>query len=1628
METKKILGLDIGTNSIGAALIEMPKTIDDYGKEGKILWLGSRIIIFDTEYTKAYEVGQNGSPQVKTPAANRRMKRGSRRLKHRYKLRRSRLTTVMKLIGWLDETYPLDNPRRIKEITKENGGIFYFRMSDFLPFSDETLRESYKELGYSDEEIEKVIEEMDYRKNHNGKRKYYDLNLVSEDWIIYYLRKKALVKKVTTHEIARILFMLNQRRGFKSSRKDLKDNELLSYNEFSELKSKIDRGELEDYKNSTGPEKKTRFVSLTKITKIQQKNDERDKTGKLTFIIETEDPRVQAWEVKRKEKPEWEGKEVKLLVEQKINRKGEIKQDSDPKLPREDDWNLLMTALDNQIDESGKFVGEFFWDKLVEHVRKNEVYKIRQNVVRREKYQKELEAIWKKQLELRKEEGNTEELLNTNKLKLIAEALYKSNPAKQKELIDKGLYHILANDIIYYQRELKSQKGSISECRYEKRIGREQNEYGEWEKTGVYGLKCTPKSSPLFQEFRIWQDIHNIRILQRERLVDGMLQTDVDVTKQYLDDNKKAELFDLFDSQDEVTEKSIFDTINKLTPGANLDENQYRINLFYNREKLKGNETKEEFRKIFRKFNWTEEGNKILNDKERFFTLWHILYSISSSDLEKSKKGIQTALKKHFSEMPSEIIAELSLMKEFKKEYAAYSAMALKKLLALMRCGKYWSWDVIEKTEIKSPDSPIDNPKKIKLSERIDGIIQNGWERDIKVDKRTGELIEKRLLKSREQFSGLPVWMAGYVVYGRHSERETTDKYTPEQIRNLNVLELVKPNSLRNPIVEQVVREAILITKDICNTFGQPDEIHIELARELKKNTEERQKIAEANQKNLEEKLRAKKILSELLNESFEHYDENGELIKESFTVKPNPDNPLDIEKFRLYKSCGQFSFDNKENKNEDQIKIDGLFRDGKKERIPTNTEIKKYILWLSQKCCSPYTGKIIPLSKLFDETYYEKEHIIPQARMKNDALDNLVIAESGVNKAKGNRLASQFIKESNGKCTYGSTTYTLFTYQEYVAHCKKTFKGRKLKNLLATEVPDDFIERQINDTRYIGKKLGELLNPFAKNKDGLLFTIGSITSELKSQWGLNKVWKQLLLPRFKRLELLNGKTYVHQNQHDPNDIDFNVPEIPDFDSKRIDHRHHALDAIIIAATTREHIRYLNTLHAADSNEEWKQFQRTLCKKKIRDFLPPWETFARDVKEKLSEVIVTFKSNNQIVTRPFNRYTKWIRNQDGTLEKKSVLQKPNKNWLAVRKSLFKEPQGIIWIKEKREVKVKDAFKIQIERMQVEYDREKRKTASYIYDQIARPLIKDIIEKTMVVNGIPLSNTTELLKAIEKGYLNKNKQGKNYLIGGHLYEKITIVEFIPYKAKRVKLDKSFDDKKIAKIPYADKSRIPLLLKEHLRESGSKEEAFSLEGLEKLAKKNQNKPIQTVTIMDGHLKEEHRDNLFGNKYLETDAGAIAYFVIYENIKTKERNDMFSLPAHKVVERIKQGLPVADAREGYKTILLQPNDLVYVPTDEEWEKLKRDEENAIDWGNRKAITQRIYKVVKSTGKQCFFIPSYIAKLILPYKSYDDDKKFGELESQNCSENDFEGKNQIKQRCLKIRVDRLGNIRHVQ
>lgn len=1622
-KTKKILGLDIGTNSIGGALLTLPEDYVNYGNEGKIEWLGSRIIPLDGEYLQKFESGTQGI----TKAANRRQKRGSRRLKHRYKLRRTRLLKVFKSLKWIPEDFILDDSREYKSRIKYDDEFKRsHHISKILPFSNDTIKEFEKELKITG------------KKSNKGK------SIVPEDWIVYFLRKKALSEKITIPELVRIIYMLNQRRGFKSSRKDLvKDVDVLPFEDFERIKNDKDNPKYQD------KDFETKFVSITTVTSIKKVSEEKDKKGNYKFSISVADNRIQDFDVLRKKEPDWKGKEFSFLVEQKI-KKGNFSQ-LQPKIPTENDWGLCTTALDEKI-ENYITPGEYFYEQIKEAYLLKQNFKARQFPVYRWRYEKELKAIWRKQCELNPDLDK----LNKDKITLrkLAETLYptqtKYKMPKLAEFQNNDLLHIISKDIIYFQRELKSQKNSIGECPYEKRIGKEKDENGKWIESGFYGLKCIPHSSPLFQEFRIWQDIHNIRIFNKEQKVNGKTKIDVDVTAQYLDDFLKDKLFDLFNTKALISETDILKFIQEnnencdIVVGKSTEKNSHRINLYANREYLKGNETKSRYRNIFKKAGF--DGELILNDQKKLFKLWHIDYSITSTDKQKSEKGIMKALGwvkennhwiknpnwEHFS-FPENVALELTILPELKKEYGSYSACAIKKLLPVMRAGKYWDEKEIE-IETKR------RIEKITTGEFDEGIVIETrkkiqrWER------------EKRTLGSLRDFHSLPVWLAGYVVYGVHSEKDREKIGSAEEFSKF-ILKEIPNNSLRNPIVEQVVKETMFLVRDIWKHYGEIDEIHIELGRNLKNSAIERRRIAEGQKNNLDEKQKIKEILYELMNDEFEQYVDEDEpksfefidgkfnwkskIENSNFDVKPNPESPLDINKFRIWRSLS----------NKSDLEWTKKVKD---EKIPTDKEIKKYALWLSQNCRSPYTGKIIPLSKLFDKNQYEIEHVIPRARMKNDSFSNLIISEAAINPEpyKGNKLARNFITQFGGKegkeYVITGKKYFILGENHYEAFCKETFKYQKakLKNLLATEVPNDFVERQLNDTRYIGRKLAELLAPVAKSENGIIYTGGAITSELKNNWGLNNIWKSIIKPRFERLEKITGQTYIVEDKDEYNNtiFHFNVKENPELNTKRIDHRHHALDALIVAATTREHIRYLNTLNAANNDQEIKKIKQSLVKVKIRDFKKPWDDFSKDAKEELEKLIVSFKTNSKIISKPQNR-TAYYKIVNRKPKKDFKAQKANKKWMAVRKSMFKEPQGIIYLKEIYEEKnIAKAIEIQIDRMLVQ-NSAKMRFAPYIYDKEARYFIKDLIERT----GISIHEKDTLLKEIKK-YLKKNPLEDH---SGNKYNSVQIAKFQEYAAKRVTLDNSFDHKKIDKIPYAKvgKSVLGNLLHEHLdaaefrNDKGKPDpkKAFNTEGLELLEKKA-GRPITKVTIYE----KKDESSKFGNRYVEVDAGSNVYFVMYENQQTKDRSDFRSIPIHKAIEKLVKGEQVAEDKEGFDKIILSPGDLVYLPTEEERNEIKVgiEVDKAINWNNKKSVSTRIYKMTDTTQGKCLFVPYRISSPIIENvelgtgdksaRSWDGNVKYVSNSRGNLTRED--SGEMIKLYCIKIKIDRLGKIERTE
>ena len=1508
MKHKHILGLDLGTNSIGWAVINASKNEEDKEQLDGINCDGVRIIPMDAAVLGDFDKGNS-----KSQTADRTQYRSMRRLYERGKLRRERLHRVLALLNFL----PLHYSNQLD------------RYGKFIAATEPKLPWHKDEQGHWTFIFQESFDEMlaDFYRNQpellsKGQKVPYD-------WTIYYLRKKALRQKISKEELAWILLNFNQKRGYYQL-----------------------RGEEEQER----PSKTRQYFDRQTITDIIDTNQTYKGMKVLSVILEN----GMKGKIFRKDVPDWIGQKKDIIIKIDLDKEGKDKYDETGelccifKIPTEkeweEQWELIKAKTQGDLDASGKTVGAYIYDTLLQMPKQ----KIRGKLVRtieRKYYKEELRRILEKQKEFHPE------FQDRALYEACLEELYPQNEAHRNLISTRDLVYLFVDDILFYQRPLKSKKSLIADCPYE--------EYTHTDKgTGEvrhFGIKCIAKSHPLFQEFRLWQFLSNLRIYQKEKTVDGKLCLDVDVTSEFLKDEEDyTDLFDWLNRQKSVKQDSFLKC-----PLFGLKKNdigKYRWN--YVEDKLYlGNETRALILGRLEKAGIAADF--LTREKEE--ALWHILYSIS--DKEELQKALKSFAQKQG--FDKRFVGEFLKTPPFPKDYGAYSYKAIKKLLPLMRMGKYWN------------ENEIDEQTR----DRIDKIISGEYDETIRTRVR-----EKAIhLDKVSSFKGLPLWLACYVVYGRHSEAKDIQKWsTPSDIDDY--LKKFKQHSLHNPIVEQIILETLRTVRDIWKQVGHIDEIHVELGREMKKTKDERAKMTRQIQENENTNLRIKALLTEFMNPEFEI--EN---------VRPYSPGQQDL--LRIFEEGVLNSVDEVP----DEIAlIIKKFNENDVKKRPTTSEVLRYKLWLEQKYRSPYTGEMIPLGKLFTPAY-EIEHIIPQARYFDDSFSNKVICEAEVNKLKSNMLGYEFIKENQGRMVpmnFGKSAkiQTIEAYEKFV---KDNYASNpaKMKKLLMEDIPEQFIARQLNDSRYISKLIKSLLSNIVRDESeqeetskNVIVCTGSVTDRLKKDWGINEVWNKIILPRFLRLNELTGSnrfTSVNTNGNV-------IPAMPlelqkGFNKKRIDHRHHAMDAIVIACANRNIVNYLNN-ESTSKNAKISRYdlQRLLCDKQKTDdkgnyhwfIKKPWDTFSQDVYRALQDIIVSFKQNLRVINKTTNHYQHY---ENG---KKTLIPQTKGDSWAIRKPMHKETvHGEVNLRDIKTVQLKEALKNP--KAIVEKDLKKKLKVLLTQNLNEKQIKKYFEDNKDIWQDVDL-------KKIKVYYFSKETKNRFFAV-------------------RKLLDSSFDRKKIT--GNVTDTGIQKILLRHLEANRNNAElAFSPEGIEAMNKNiiklNDGKwhqPIYKVRVYE--KADKFVVGQTGNKstkYVEAAKGTNLFFAIYETVledkstgEIIKKRSYATIPLNVVIDRQKQGLPSApeDENDNLPKFVLSPNNLVYVPTKEE-----------IANGNMTYPLDktRVYKMVSCTGNEGHFVPTYIANPII---------QTIELGSNNKAQRAWSGE-MIKEICIPIHVDRLGNI----
>ncbi len=234
----------------------------------------------------------------------------------------------------------------------------------------------------------------------------------------------------------------------------------------------------------------------------------------------------------------------------------------------------------------------------------------------------------------------------------------------------------------------------------------------------------------------------------------------------------------------------------------------------------------------------------------------------------------------------------------------------------------------------------------------------------------------------------------------------------------------------------------------------------------------------------------------------------------------------------------------------------------------PNHNDKIKYRLWLEQDKRCAYSNKTIPLNDVFTASV-EIDHILPFKKSLDDSYMNKVLCYTAENRNKGAKTPKDAWSGNEEK--WSQITSSISQWKGVDAKVKRFYQTEK--DLLKR----DFISTQLNDTRYIAKLAIEYVAQLV-GKNNVTVTKGMVVAKLRHQWGLNDLIGEL-------------------NKKD-----------------RTDHRHHAIDAIVIATTTRQ--LYKNAVSQIKNNK--------------LNIQPPYENLRDDLKIQLEQLIVSHASKRKL--------------------------------------------------------------------------------------------------------------------------------------------------------------------------------------------------------------------------------------------------------------------------------------------------------------------------------------------------------------------------------------------------------------
>jgi CRISPR-associated endonuclease Csn1 len=249
----------------------------------------------------------------------------------------------------------------------------------------------------------------------------------------------------------------------------------------------------------------------------------------------------------------------------------------------------------------------------------------------------------------------------------------------------------------------------------------------------------------------------------------------------------------------------------------------------------------------------------------------------------------------------------------------------------------------------------------------------------------------------------------------------------------------------------------------------------------------------------------------------------------------------------------------------------------------PSRDDIEKWLLWDECNRQCPYTGRMIDFAALFHHGEFQVEHIWPRWRSLDDSFANKTLCHRDFNLRKSNRTPFEaFEHDTSG------WEATLQRVRGFVGPPGRV--AIKVRRFAATEIPTDFADRQLTDTGYAARQavgfLKMLFPDLGHAGEVRVATLsGRVTSRLRHNWGLNNILHD------------SGK------------------------KTRVDHRHHALDALIVALA---HPGYTQRL------SRWFQARDAAMPQPEPALDPPFPDVRTQAERKVADIVVSHRVRRKV--------------------------------------------------------------------------------------------------------------------------------------------------------------------------------------------------------------------------------------------------------------------------------------------------------------------------------------------------------------------------------------------------------------